>query len=118
MDRKTSGESRLPRAGGSPHLPRGGRQMTEPDDLVERFRAALPPSDAARCPSAEESWAAAVGDLPFERLQTVVDHGARCAECAEAWRILAEIRHEPDVAPASTLPLPPPMPQARRTRRM
>ena len=92
--------------------------MTEPDDLVERFRAALPHTDEARCPSAEEYWAAAVGELPFERLQTVVDHGARCAECAEAWRILAEIRHEADVAPASALPLPLAKTQARRTRRM
>jgi len=92
--------------------------MTEPsDDLVNRFRAALPHTDETRCPSAEEYWAAAVGELPFERLQVLVDHGAKCAECAEAWRILAEIRHEPDAAVGSALPLHAPRPNARRSRR-
>jgi hypothetical protein len=88
--------------------------MTEPsDDLVERFRAALPHTDEVRCPSAEEYWAAAVGELPFERLQSLVDHGASCAECAEAWRILGELRHEPDVAPGA-MPLHPPAPEGHR----
>jgi hypothetical protein len=67
--------------------------MTEPaDDLEQRFRAALPETDAADCPPADAYWAAAAGQLPFERVRALVDHGARCAQCAEAWRILADVR--------------------------
>ncbi len=67
--------------------------MTEPaDDLEQRFRGALPQTDAADCPPAEDYWAAATGALPFERVRALVDHGARCAQCAEAWRILADVR--------------------------
>ncbi|HVP60415.1 MAG TPA: hypothetical protein VMT11_07645 [Myxococcaceae bacterium] len=67
--------------------------MTEPsDDLAQRLRAALPETDAAGCPPADAFWAAAAGELPFDRLRALVDHGARCAQCAEAWRILADVR--------------------------
>ena len=68
--------------------------MTEPSgDLERRFRAALPDSDDRGCPAADRYWAAAAGELPFEEVRTLVDHGARCAHCAEAWRILADVRH-------------------------
>lgn len=67
--------------------------MTEPgDDLEQHFRAALPETDAGECPPADAYWAAAAGQLPFERVRALVDHGARCAQCAEAWRILADVR--------------------------
>jgi len=67
--------------------------MTEPaDDLEQRFRAALPETEGADCPPADTYWAAATGQLPSERVQALVDHGARCAQCAEAWRILADVR--------------------------
>ena len=88
------------------------------DDLAQRFRAALPHTDETRCPSAEEYWAAAVGELPFERLQALADHGAKCAECAEAWRILAEVRRESEQAVGSAVPLGPAMPEKGRTRRL
>ncbi len=67
--------------------------MTWPsDDLQQRFRSALPDTTGTDCPPPDDSWAAAAGELPFERMQVLVDHGARCAQCAEAWRILAEVR--------------------------
>lgn len=67
--------------------------MTGPsDDLEQRFRAALPDTGGADCPSPDAYWAAAAGEVPFERVRALVDHGARCAHCAEAWRILADVR--------------------------
>ena len=62
------------------------------DDLERRFRAALPDRDDPECPTADAYWAAAAGELPFERVRALVDHGATCARCAEAWRILADVR--------------------------
>ena len=62
------------------------------DDLERRFRAALPDSNDQECPDADTYWAAAAGELPFERVRALVDHGATCARCAEAWRILADVR--------------------------
>jgi len=65
-----------------------------PDELARRFRAAVPVTDGTACPPADDFWAAADGGLSFERLRELVDHGARCARCAEAWRILADVRRE------------------------
>jgi hypothetical protein len=77
--------------------------MTEPsDDLERRFRAALPDTDDPECPPADEYWAAAAGELPFERVRALVDHGATCARCAEAWRILADVRRDAAEAGAVT----------------
>jgi len=77
--------------------------MTEPgDDLAQRFAAALPETDSADCPPADAYWAAATGELPFERMHALVDHGARCAQCAEAWRILADVRREASEASPRT----------------
>lgn len=81
--------------------------MTEStDDLLQRFRAAVPEGEGSACPPAEDFWAAAAGELPFERVRTLSDHSARCAQCAEAWRILGEVRREsadPPAEAASTL---------------
>jgi len=86
--------------------------MSEPwDDLEQRFRAALPDTDDPDCPSADDTWAAAAGELPFERVRALVDHGASCARCAEAWRILADVRRAAGAeaglgaAPGHVLPL-------------
>ena len=78
------------------------------DDLERRFRAALPDRDDPECPTADAYWAAAAGELPFERVRTLVDHGATCARCAEAWRILVDVRRAASDAgtPASD---PPPL---------
>lgn len=67
--------------------------MTGPSgDLEQRFRSALPDTGDADCPPPDAYWAAAAGELPFERVRALVDHGASCAHCAEAWRILADVR--------------------------
>jgi hypothetical protein len=92
--------------------------MTEPsDDLEQRFRAALPDTDDPGCPAPDTYWAAAAGELPFEQVRALVDHGARCARCAEAWRILADVRREATEAvtvPARPPALPPAAPVRRR----
>lgn len=86
--------------------------MTESsDDLEQRFRAALPDRDERDCPPADTFWAAAAGELPFEQVRTLVDHAARCARCAEAWRILADVRH---AALESEAVVDPPRPLAPR----
>ena len=78
------------------------------DDLERRFRAALPDRDDPECPTADAYWAAAAGELPFERVRALVDHGATCARCTEAWRILVDVRRAASDAgtPASD---PPPL---------
>ncbi|MGZ6163731.1 MAG: hypothetical protein ACXWLS_10405 [Myxococcaceae bacterium] len=87
--------------------------MTEsPEEIARRFRAAVPITDGTACPPAEDFWAAAAGELPFERVRTLVDHGARCARCADAWNILADIRRAAtgtadDPAPIQALAAPP-----------
>ena len=76
--------------------------MTErPDELEQRFRAALPDTPDGDCPPADAFWAAAAGELPFERVRALVDHGATCARCAEAWRILADVRRAAAAADAA-----------------
>lgn len=81
--------------------------MTEPsDDLERRLRAALPDTDDAECPPADDYWSAAAGELPFERVRALVDHGATCARCAEAWRILADVRRDATEAGAGMSDVP------------
>ena len=82
--------------------------MTDPsDDLERRFRAALPDSNDQECPDADTYWAAAAGELPFERVRALVDHGATCARCAEAWRILVDVRRAASEAGAEASDTPP-----------
>ncbi len=89
-------------------------------DLQQRLRDAIPGTDGSGCPPAGEYWSAAAGELPFERVRALVDHGVRCAECAEAWRILADVRRAQDLSATGDPPtIPPPVPHAgapRRTR--
>jgi len=77
------------------------------DDLERRFRAALPDRDDPECPTADVYWAAAAGELPFERVRALVDHGATCARCAEAWRILVDVRRAASEAGAEASDTPP-----------
>ena len=77
------------------------------DDLERRFRAALPDSNDQECPDADTYWAAAAGELPFERVRALVDHGATCARCAEAWRILVDVRRAASEAGAEASDTPP-----------
>jgi hypothetical protein len=82
------------------------------ETLQQRFQAGLPETDGLGCPSPEELWSAAAGELPFERIGTLLDHGARCAQCAEALRILQEVRRA-----AAEVADPPPMTAAPHRRR-
>ncbi len=98
--------------------------MTEPsDDLEQRFRDALPDTGEGDCPPADTFWAAASGELPFDQVRALVDHGARCARCAEAWRILADVRRAAvesarvDAQPAPPRPLAPAAPAEAWARR-
>jgi hypothetical protein len=93
--------------------------MTRPsDDLQQRFRSTLPDTAGTDCPPPDDSWAAAVGELPFERVRALVDHGARCAQCAEAWRILAEVRQAAaEQAADAPPPVHPPAPRHAPRRR-
>jgi len=84
-------------------------------ELQRRFRDALPDAEGPGCASGDELWAAAAGELPFERVRTLVDHGARCSGCAEAWRILADVRRAEAGVPEPVTPRaePPPAPPRR-----
>lgn len=52
------------------------------------------------CPEPERLWQAANGDLPAAEIQSLVDHTAGCASCAEDWRMAHELapKAEPTVA--------------------
>lgn len=62
--------------------------MTVPrDPLREAFAAAEPSAEEiAACPSAEEIWDAAHGELPAERTREIVALAAENAAVAEVWR--------------------------------
>ena len=74
-------------------MTRGDEQ--ESTAATERLRVAF----AARrvsladdvCPESAELFDAGHGQLPVERMNAVIDHVTRCAECAEAWRLLLAI---------------------------
>jgi len=59
--------------------------------LAAVAETAVPRDD---CPAAEQIWTAVAGELPPEDLRDVVDHTARCAVCAESWRLAVELNEE------------------------
>ena len=63
--------------------------------LAAVAETAVPGDD---CPAAERIWWAVAGELPPEELRTVVDHTARCAVCAEAWRLAVELNRQEEEA--------------------
>ncbi|HSP19153.1 MAG TPA: hypothetical protein VLQ79_06555, partial [Myxococcaceae bacterium] len=82
--------------------------MTDsPEEIARRFRAAVPVTDSTDCPPAEDFWSAAAGELPFERLSALVDHGAHCLRCAEAWSMLADVRRAAAEDAADPTPIQP-----------
>jgi hypothetical protein len=72
---------------------------TESRELRDAFAAvaetAVPRED---CPEPEMLWDAVQGELPPDELKEVVDHTARCAVCAESWRLAVELTGETGVA--------------------
>jgi anti-sigma factor RsiW len=67
--------------------------QTEPDleDLRRAFAAPDPGTPGEDCPAPETLWAAVRGELPPAALRAVVEHTARCAACAEDWRLAVEL---------------------------
>lgn len=59
--------------------------------LAAVAETAVPRED---CPAADRIWAAVEGELPPDDLRDVVDHIAKCAVCAESWRLAAELNEE------------------------
>jgi hypothetical protein len=83
--------------------------MNEENQEIERLRAAFtaPAADtptAEDCPSPETIWSAVRGELSPQALREVVDHTARCAACAEDWRLAVEVNRtdatQEETAPA------------------
>jgi hypothetical protein len=73
--------------------------MNQEDQELARLRAAftapaVAPPATEDCPSPETIWAAVRGELPPQALREVVDHTARCAACAEDWRLAVEVNRQ------------------------
>jgi hypothetical protein len=60
----------------------------------QAFTAPAEDSPAPDCPSPETIWSAVRGELPPQALREVVDHTARCAACAEDWRLAVEVNKQ------------------------
>lgn len=57
------------------------------------------------CPDPAELWAAARGEAAPDRLRSIVGHTARCASCAEDWRLARHVeRTHEGIAPAIAAP--------------
>jgi anti-sigma factor RsiW len=73
--------------------------MNQDTQELARLRAAFtaPADDSPApedCPSPETIWSAVRGELPPQALREVVDHTARCAACAEDWRLAVEVNKQ------------------------
>jgi anti-sigma factor RsiW len=82
--------------------------MNQDTQELAKLRVAFTaPASAApapeECPSPETLWAAVRGELPPSALREVVDHTARCAACAEDWRLAVEVNRQA-TAEAETAP--------------
>lgn len=72
------------------------------DDRLRRAFAAGSERAAGPCPDADRLWAAASGELPPAERRALIDHTARCAACAEDFRIVAAlVRAAPAARPAA-----------------
>jgi hypothetical protein len=73
--------------------------MNQDMQELARLRAAFtaPAADSPApedCPSPETIWSAVRGELPPQALREVLDHTARCAACAEDWRLAMEVNRQ------------------------
>jgi len=72
--------------------------MNQENQELARWRQAftVPAEDspAPDCPSPETIWSAVRGELPPQTLREVVEHTARCAACAEDWRLAVEVNRQ------------------------
>lgn len=80
----------------------GLEDMDDLEDMRKAFASAAgPPPAPEECPDPERTWAAVHGELPPGEVREIVDHTARCAACAEDWRLAAEmVREGPAALPA------------------
>jgi len=83
--------------------------MNQDTQELARLRTAFtaPADDAPAtedCPSPETIWSAVRGELPPQALREVVDHTARCAACAEDWRLAAEVNRQAEAQEEETVP--------------
>src|SRR5438128_10363716 len=86
-----------------------GAAMNQDARELAKLRAAFTAPAAAApapedCPSPETIWAAVRGELPPQALREVVDHTARCAACAEDWRLAVEVDRQAAGQTAETAP--------------
>ncbi len=66
-----------------------------PDDteyLRTAFAARRASASGEVCPSSTELFDAVHGQLPNARMNAIIDHVTRCAECAEAWRLMLDLQ--------------------------
>lgn len=64
------------------------RAETGADDLRELFQGqSREVAPGEKCPSPDELWASARGELTPEESRRVIDHTGRCPSCAEDWRL-------------------------------
>jgi hypothetical protein len=73
--------------------------MNQDTQELERLRAAFTAPAAHTpaaedCPSPETIWSAVRGELAPQALREVVGHTARCAACAEDWRLAVEVNRQ------------------------
>src|SRR4051812_2166144 len=73
--------------------------MIQDTQELAKLRAAFtaPADDSPApedCPSPETIWSAVRGELPPQALREAVDHTARCAACAEDWRLAVEVNRQ------------------------
>lgn len=83
--------------------------MNQDTQELAKLRAAFTAPAATapapeQCPPAETIWAAVRGELPPQALREVVDHTARCAACAEDWRLAVEVDRQAAAPAAETAP--------------
>lgn len=79
---------------------------TSEDERLRRAFAAgsQRPSPEGGCPEPDRLWAAASGELPVAERRAIVDHTARCAACAEDFRLAAHVAGGvPRVRPAAVV---------------
>ena len=81
--------------------------MTPADPELSRLRRAFVSlSDenlSASCPTAEDLWSGARGELPGPQVEGLVEHIGGCGACAELWRMAAAVDAG---APARVLEMP------------
>lgn len=59
--------------------------------LEQAFSTEVPGRDPGGCPSDDELWASAAGELSLPDDEAIILHLARCSECSSTWRLAREM---------------------------